>query len=75
MKVSNSIPVPVLEAAQELARKRKMPFSRLCTRALNEYVTRHAPDLVTTQLDGIYASVASELDPLLLQVQASSLQE
>ena len=75
MKVSVSIPTPVLKAAKELANQRKMPISQLCVQALNEYVARHAPDLVTAQLNRVYASQESKLDSSLLLVQVSALED
>ena len=47
MKTAISIPDEVFENAERLARKLKTSRSQLYSRALAEFVARHAPDEVT----------------------------
>ncbi|PYT05293.1 MAG: hypothetical protein DMF60_12445, partial [Acidobacteria bacterium] len=44
MKTAVSIPDEVFEKAERLARRMKKSRSELFSRALDEYVARHAPD-------------------------------
>ena len=62
MKVAVSIPNPVFAEAESLAKRLKASRSELYSRALQEFVGRHAPDRVTEQMDRIIANVGEESD-------------
>ncbi|MGH8171465.1 MAG: hypothetical protein ACRETJ_13110 [Steroidobacteraceae bacterium] len=62
MKVAVSIPNPVFTEAESLAKRLNASRSELYSRALKEFVCRHAPDQVTEQMDRIIASVGEEPD-------------
>jgi len=51
MKTAVSIPNDVFAEAEHLARRMKRSRSEVYSRALAEYVTRHAPDRVTEAMD------------------------
>jgi hypothetical protein len=51
MKTAVSIPDKVFQDAETLANNLKISRSQLYSRALSEYVSRHAPDSVTEALD------------------------
>ncbi len=51
MKTAVSIPDEVFEEADRLARRMKRSRSEVYSRALAEYVARHAPDRVTDAMD------------------------
>ena len=51
MKTAISIPDDVFEAAEQLARASGQTRSGLYSRAVREYVARHAPERVTEALD------------------------
>jgi metal-responsive CopG/Arc/MetJ family transcriptional regulator len=51
MKTAISIPDDVFEAAEELARRSGQTRSGLYSRAVREYLARHAPGRVTEALD------------------------
>jgi predicted transcriptional regulator len=51
MKTAVSIPNEVFEEAEQLARRTRRSRSELYSRALAEYVARHAPDRVTEAMD------------------------
>jgi metal-responsive CopG/Arc/MetJ family transcriptional regulator len=51
MKTAISIPDEVFENAERLARKLKTSRSQLYSRALAEFVARHAPDEVTDAMN------------------------
>ncbi len=61
MKTAISIPDEVFENAERLARKLKTSRSQLYSRALVEFVARHAPDAVTDAMDRVVD--AMEPDP------------
>ena len=51
MKIAVSVPDGVFQEAEELARRTKRSRSEVYSRALAEYVARHAPDRVTEAMD------------------------
>jgi metal-responsive CopG/Arc/MetJ family transcriptional regulator len=59
MKISISVPAPVFQRADRLARRLKKSRSQLYTDAISEYVERHDPDEITAALDAVYGSVES----------------
>ena len=61
MKMVVSIPDDVFEKAERLARRMKKSRSELFSRALSEYVARHAPDQ-TDAMNQVCAEVGIELD-------------
>lgn len=63
MKTAVSIPDDVFEKAERLARRMKKSRSELFSRALAEYVARHAPDHVTEAMNQVCAEIGSEPDP------------
>ena len=73
MKTAISIPNPVFEAAEQLAKELGMSRSELYTTAIVTYIEAHRSEDVTGKLDQIYAEEGSTLDPVLLQMQVASL--
>jgi hypothetical protein len=53
MKTAISIPDQVFQKAEQLARRRKQSRSQLYSQALEEYVARHEPDLVTEAMNRV----------------------
>lgn len=53
MKTAISIPDEVFRDAERLARRLKRSRSELYSRALAEYVARHAPDEVTENMNRV----------------------
>ena len=51
MKTAISIPDEIFEAAERLARRLKISRSELYSRAISEFVTRHATERVTETMD------------------------
>lgn len=62
MKVAVSIPDVVFTEAESLARQLKASRSEVYSRALKEFLGRHAPDRVTEQMDRVIASVGDDSD-------------
>jgi metal-responsive CopG/Arc/MetJ family transcriptional regulator len=53
MKAAVSIPDDVFQEADRLARELKTSRSQLYSRALKEFLARHAPDQVTDAMDRV----------------------
>ncbi len=62
MKTAVSIPDEVFEAVEQLARRTKCSRSALYSRALAEYVARHAPDRVTEAMNRALAEIPEPAD-------------
>lgn len=60
MKTAVSIPDEVFERAERLARRVRQSRSEVFSRALREYVARHASDEVTEAMDRVCAEVGGE---------------
>ena len=73
MKTAISIPNPIFEAAERLAKELGMSRSELYTTAISAFVEAHLSDEVTAKLDEVYAEESSTLDPVLLQMQVAAL--
>ncbi|MCB0212174.1 MAG: hypothetical protein KDJ52_22715 [Anaerolineae bacterium] len=73
MKTDISIPNLIFEAAKQLAQKLDMPLSELYTAALAAYVATYQSADVTIQLNEVYETEASELEPELTALQVSSI--
>ena len=57
MKIAVSVPDSVFEEAEQLARRTKRSRSEVYSRALAEYVARHAFDRVTEAMDRALAEI------------------
>ncbi|MFZ1755510.1 MAG: ribbon-helix-helix domain-containing protein [Caldilineaceae bacterium] len=75
MKTAISLPNPLFEASEKLAKRMGMTRSELFTRALSAFVAEHdyEEDPVTAKLNEIYAVEDSSLDPVAVQLQALSI--
>jgi metal-responsive CopG/Arc/MetJ family transcriptional regulator len=62
MKTAVSIPDEIFEDAERLARRLKQSRSEVYSRALAEYVARHAPNQVTEDMDRVLKEVAEPAD-------------
>ncbi len=73
MKLAISIPDPVFEAAERLARERGVPRSQLYAEALKDYLDRHGSDSVTAHLDRVHGENRDTLDEAFTRAQLASL--
>lgn len=73
MKTAISIPDDVFERAERFARKNKITRSALFSVAVEEYVQQQGTKDVTRRLNDIYSKEDSSLDPVVDQLQWSSL--
>jgi metal-responsive CopG/Arc/MetJ family transcriptional regulator len=62
MKIAVSVPDDIFEEAERLARRTKRSRSEVYSRALSEYVARHAPDRVTEAMDRALAEIGVTAD-------------
>jgi predicted transcriptional regulator len=62
MKTAVSIPDEVFDEAERLARRMKRSRSEVYSRALAEYVARHAPDRVTEAMDRALEDIGEPAD-------------
>ncbi len=73
MKTAISIPDELFESAEQFAQRRGMSRSELYATALRQYLQEHRSEGITEQLDAIYSTEPSSLDPALVHLQARSL--
>ncbi|MHB1991152.1 hypothetical protein [Metallibacterium scheffleri] len=73
MKVAISVPDLVFDAAERLAKQRRVSRSQVFSEALQEYVAKHNGPAVTAKLNSIYDVEASAVDPALSSAQFASL--
>ena len=73
MKTAVSIPDPVFQNAEQLAKRLKMSRSRLYAAAVAEYVKRHRAADVTDKLNAVYGDSDSALDEAIAAIQTRSL--
>jgi metal-responsive CopG/Arc/MetJ family transcriptional regulator len=62
MKIAVSVPDDVFAEAEQLARRMKRSRSEVYSRALAEYVARHAPDRVTEAMDRALVEIGASTD-------------
>lgn len=73
MKTAISIPDPIFAAAERLAKQLGISRSELYASAVADFTRMHQGDQITAQLNLVYATEDSALDPILAQIQALSL--
>jgi hypothetical protein len=59
MKIAVSIPDPLFEAAEQLARRRKLSRSQLYATALEQLLAAEDDSEITARLDAVYSSSSS----------------
>jgi len=75
VKTAVSIPDPIFEAADRLARRRRVSRSELYAEALARLIDADETSRVTERLDDIYSARPSELDADLAALQALAIDE
>lgn len=73
MKTAISIPDPVFEEAEDLARRLRLSRSELYARAVRAYIDAHSGTRIREALDRVYSVEDSQLDPALLRAQLEVL--
>jgi len=76
MKTAISIPDPLFDAAEQMAKRLGVSRSELFQRAVQEFIRGHRDAGVTEALNAVYDEEKSGgVDPVLAQLQAASLPE
>ncbi len=77
MKTAISLPDPLFEAADQLARQLGKSRSQLYAEAVREYLERHRDEDITRRLDEIYGAEPelAKLDPVLDALQLEVLRK
>jgi hypothetical protein len=75
MKTDISIPRLIFEATADLASKLDISLSELYTAALTAYLTAYESDALTAQLDMVYETEESTIDPGLSALQVLSIED
>jgi len=73
VKVAVSIPDPIFEAADKLAKKRDIPRSQIFAEALAAYLELRNSESVTALLNKIYSQHSSVVDEGLTKAQFDSI--
>jgi metal-responsive CopG/Arc/MetJ family transcriptional regulator len=73
VKTAISVPDPIFEAAERLAHQLGISRSELYSTAVSDFIRARQTDQITDQLNRVYATEDSALDPVLAQLQALSL--
>jgi hypothetical protein len=75
MKMEISVPNPIFEEAQRLAKELGMSLSEFYVAALAAYVAAYEDGDVTKRLDLVYAKEDSALDEGLVAIEIASIGE
>ena len=73
MKTAVSLPNPLFEAADQLAKRLGVSRSELYARAIEEYLKSRRSEGVTEALNRVYREEPSSLDLVIAAIQAASL--
>ena len=73
MKTAVSIPDPVFEQAEDLAKRLEMSRSEFYATALREFISDRRASDITERLNQIYEEESPDLDSAVVHLQASSL--
>ncbi|MDS3859202.1 hypothetical protein RIF25_00135 [Thermosynechococcaceae cyanobacterium BACA0444] len=73
MKTAISLPDSIFEEAEALALQLGLSRSELYAKALQAYLKKHNRDQILHQLNQVYATESSELDPVMARIQFMSL--
>ena len=69
MKVAISVPDPVFNAAEHLARQMKVSRSQLYSEALSDYLGSHGAIAVTAKLNAVYGAESAQVEHGLARAQ------
>ncbi|MCP4296788.1 MAG: hypothetical protein GY786_14390 [Proteobacteria bacterium] len=73
MKTAISIPDPVFNSAEIIAKKLNISRSELYTKAVSEYLSKHQKSHITEALNEVYSHENSSLDSAFYNSQLSSI--
>jgi metal-responsive CopG/Arc/MetJ family transcriptional regulator len=73
MKATVSIPDPVFDAADKLARQLGISRSQLYTRAVRQFLESYRTEAITQALNEVCFESETTVDPILMQMQLETL--
>jgi predicted transcriptional regulator len=73
MKTAVSLPDDLFASAEALAERLGVSRSHLFATALAEFLAKHQGRKVTAQLDAVYSTQSSSLDPAVRRAQAKAI--
>lgn len=73
MKTAISIPDPIFQAAENMAKHLGMSRSELFTVAMSEYIKAHDDQDITQSLNKVYSQTESQLDKQIASMQMGSI--
>ena len=73
MKTAISIPGPIFQAGETLAKHLNLSRSELYTKALQTFIAAHDAQHITDALNEVYDEHSSSLEPGIAQMQLASL--
>lgn len=73
MKTAISVPDPIFDSAERLAKKMKKSRSQVYSEAMAEYVARHEPDTLTEQINAVCDEVDTRPDPFVTEAARRTL--
>lgn len=73
MKTAISLPDPIFEEAESLAKHLGVSRSELYTKALKAYLQKYSHEQTLSKLNQVYSQELSEPDPVLTKIQLMSL--
>jgi metal-responsive CopG/Arc/MetJ family transcriptional regulator len=75
MKTAVSIPDDVFEEAERLASELQTSRSQLYSRALQEFVARHAPERLTEAMNRVVDGIGAEVDEFTRRASRGVLEQ
>ena len=75
MKTAISMPDELFTRAENFAKRHRLTRSALVSKAVEEYLRKRQSDEITTQLNALYATVDSSLDPAFARMQYEVLRK
>jgi len=73
VKTAVSIPDRVFDASERLSKRLGMSRSELYAKALETFLSSHSRVGLKEELDAVYGTETSDLDPVLMAMQVASL--
>ncbi len=73
MKTNIFIPETLVESAKQLANEQNIYVNELSVAAIAAYIKLYRNNDITEQLNRVYETETSELDPMIAEIQAVSI--
>lgn len=74
MKTAISVPNPIFDEAERMARRMKRSRSELYSAALADYLARHTPDQVTEAMNRTLSALGNDVDQFIANTSRRTLE-